>query len=522
MRYLITLALLTLARVGSAQIYFNEQIDWQHNFEYYSGVKTFDNAHKVLITGGVLTLNPTFQYFYLTLLDDSGQVIWNKAIQLADTISGNSSNLLAIDSQNALVQGTGYVFRQDSSVDLQIFLLKIDYATGEIKWAREYGKVGWENSGRKIISSADGGYALLGSTIPIDKSIYTKILMTKIDSLGNQTFRKEYTTNSNRNHFGWALTQTADSGYLLVADNYYDGICTGCNVHADIREINLIKTDMQGKQQWVQNITPYAWKQIGFAARDIQPLTDGSFLLCGSSFFLVASQVYTYYSKHIFFHIGADGSILDSISINGGADTYLERMIPVSDGNFLAMGLERDSSFGIIGNKGVLLKITPDLKLLWKREYRVSPVESRLHEDFKDAVELPDGGFVVCGRAFGPLKDSTNSNGWVIRVDSLGCLEPGCDTLYTAVLDPPGRDAEVLVFPNPTTGQFRLAAPEGAVLLGARLLDLQGRVLEDVQFLRAARVREAAFSLDSQPAGVYVLMIRTDRGWVLRKVVKGA
>lgn len=166
------------------------------------------------------------------------------------------------------------------------------------------------------------------------------------------------------------------------------------------------------------------------------------------------------------------------------------------------------------------MKITPDLKLIWKREYRVSPVESRLHEKFFDAIEMPDGGFVVCGRAFGPLEDSTNSNGWVIRVDHLGCLEPGCDTLFTAVDDSQQAGVEIALYPNPTVGQFTISVSDNDVLLGVKLVNPAGVLLQDVQFLREARVREAVFNLESRPAGVYAAMIRTDRGWAVRSVLR--
>lgn len=141
------------------------------------------------------------------------------------------------------------------------------------------------------------------------------------------------------------------------------------------------------------------------------------------------------------------------------------------------------------------MKITSDLQVLWKREYRVSPPESLLHEAFC-ATEMPDHGFVLAGRAFGPLEDSTWSNGWVIRVDSLGCLEPGCDSVFTAAHDPPlSEEVTLALYPNPTDGIVHLSLTEPeARLLGARLLDAEGRVLYDVQFRREAGLAAATLT----------------------------
>ncbi|MBV6441892.1 MAG: hypothetical protein EPGJADBJ_03585 [Saprospiraceae bacterium] len=60
---------------------------------------------------------------------------------------------------------------------------------------------------------------------------------------------------------------------------------------------------------------------------------------------------------------------------------------------------------------------------------------------------------------------------------------------------------------------------EGA-LLGLRLTDISGRVVEDVQFFRQEALREYRLSLAALPPGAYVLSVRTDKGWASEKVVK--
>ena len=82
-------------------------------------------------------------------------------------------------------------------------------------------------------------------------------------------------------------------------------------------------------------------------------------------------------------------------------------------------------------------------------------------------------------------------------------------------------DIGITLSPNPTSGILRLALTRaGDVLLGARLLDLQGRVVSDLQFLRSAGWRECVLDLSGQPAGGYVVQVRTSAGWAVRRVVK--
>jgi hypothetical protein len=284
----------------------------------------------------------------------------------------------------------------------------------------------------------------------------------------------------------------------------------------------LIKTDPMGNQQWAKTLPPSEWKQYTWSGYNALFLPDSTYLLVGNKGYRILNQQYSFYFKYIFFKYKSDGTLVDSTSISGAADAVPTSATRLLDGNILVTGVENDSSFGGIGQTGVLLKIATTLQLLWKREYRISPPQSLYYEKFHDAVELANKDIVICGRAFGPLEDSTNQNGWVIRVDSFGCLEPGCQ-LNSAVEDPPTseQDIGITLSPNPTSGQVRLAlAHEGAVLLGVRVLDVQGRVVSDMQFLRSAGWRECVVDLGGELAGVYVVQVRTSEGWGGKKIVK--
>ena len=52
------------------------------------------------------------------------------------------------------------------------------------------------------------------------------------------------------------------------------------------------------------------------------------------------------------------------------------------------------------------------------------------------------------------------------------------------------------------------------------MLDVQGRVVSDMQFLRSAGWRECVVDLSGEPAGVYIVQIRTSEGWATKKIIK--
>lgn len=101
-----------------------------------------------------------------------------------------------------------------------------------------------------------------------------------------------------------------------------------------------------------------------------------------------------------------------------------------------------------------------------------------------------------------------------------------CDTLNingpspTEEPSPPAYEGIALA-PNPALGEVTLSLtdPEAA-LLRLRLIDVQGRVLSDVQYDRSAGERAGVLHLAGQPAGVYIVQVMTTKGWGARKIVK--
>ncbi|MDX1911340.1 MAG: T9SS type A sorting domain-containing protein, partial [Saprospiraceae bacterium] len=405
--------------------------------------------------------------------------------------------------------------------DGQIFLTKINTYTGDTLWTKELGQSFRVEEGLTIRSINVEGVVLCGITYPSNNTEHSKILLIKADSLGNLTFRKEYTTDGTKNHYAYSLTQTLDGGFLIFGFRNYIGPYPGGNTTVNNIDMVLIKTDTQGNQQWAKVYPPWEWRHNLFFGWDIQPLADGTFLTGAGKGYALFQPDNTFSAKYFLARITENGEFSDSLTLPDWHELCrINRLKPSSDGNFWAIGAEKDSQN--LGQTSLIMKITPELEVLWKREYRVSPPESMLHEMFYEAVEMPDKGFVLCGTAFGLLEDSTNQNGWVIRVDSLGCLEPGCH-LNSPVEEPPAAvpDIGLALSPNPTTGQVHLALThEGAVLLGVRVLDVQGRTVSDIQYKRSAGWRECDLDLGAEPAGVYVVQVHTSEGAGARKVIK--
>jgi len=517
-RIFLILAALTFSKVGAAQVYFNTQIDWEQNFEFFDGVAVMPDGTLFLV-GGEGNFNPFYQTTFLAQMNDEGQLLWAKSFLPLGNASGNTSSMLQIGSE-IIIEGN-YSVPVANTSNFQIFLSKLDGSMGNVIWTKEFGELNISDNAVSIIATSDEGFALVGWAFPDNNLQRPKFLLLKTDSIGNLLFRKEFTTDSSKDHYAYSITETSDSGFLLIGFRSYYGPCLGCLLQEHKNDLVLIKTDAAGNEQWAKVYPSEEWKQILFYSLDLQPLPNGDFLMAGLKGYAVYQPGNAYVAKYFLARINALGEFVDSVTLDKSYYFFrTNRLKPASDGNFWAIGAERDTTTE--GQTGVIIKITPELEVLWKREYRVSPPESMTHEWFYEGVEMPDHGFVLCGRVYGPLEDSTYQNGWVIRVDSLGCLEPGCQ-LNSAIEDPPTpeQDIGITLSPNPTSGQAMLALThEDAVLLGVRVLDVQGRVVSDMQFLRSAGWREWMVELGGEPVGLYVVWVRTSEGWAVKKIIK--
>lgn len=85
----------------------------------------------------------------------------------------------------------------------------------------------------------------------------------------------------------------------------------------------------------------------------------------------------------------------------------------------------------------------------------------------------------------------------------------------------PSYQPELVVFPNPTTGEF-IAQIEGWTENGnLQLIDCQGNILQNQKLIFNGELhRQIPVQLSDYPTGIYLLRIQDDRGVLVKRVVK--
>ncbi|NLF88014.1 hypothetical protein GX563_04240 [Candidatus Bathyarchaeota archaeon] len=142
------------------------------------------------------------------------------------------ANMATMDGSHVLVGCT----QSYGSLADDLWLFKVA-GDGSTTWSKHYGGEGNE-SGFNVITTVDGGYAVIGATTSYGAG-EEDIWLVKTDSEGNMQWNQTY--GGLYDDEGWMLIQTSDGGYLitgLICTS--EGIGDGC----------LIKTDSSGNLEW--------------------------------------------------------------------------------------------------------------------------------------------------------------------------------------------------------------------------------------------------------------------------------
>jgi len=159
-------------------------------------------------------------------LDSNGNIDWSKL--LAGDRPGVATSILQNGNYDIMVAGT---MRNTDYSDIDGFLVKMDYSTGDLLWdgnKKEY-KHERYSTVDSLIETFEGNYVIAGSAAQ-------NAVLTKTDSEGKKIW--SYTYDEAYNLF--CVQETADGGYIAVGSD---------NPGTEENPV-LIKIDSEGSVEW--------------------------------------------------------------------------------------------------------------------------------------------------------------------------------------------------------------------------------------------------------------------------------
>lgn len=173
--------------------------------------------------------------FYLLHISSDGDLIWEK------NLGGyyiKTSDCAALHDEYYLITGESYDLDGNPYLK-QLYIGK--FRNLKPVWEKTFstnGPAESESSGRRILKTSDGGYAVLGT-------IWTKeqeedIYLIKVDGNGSLEWQKTFGKAAPLNEYGKDFLECKEGGFIVLGHTYEQG--NG--------DIYIIKTDSSGNMEW--------------------------------------------------------------------------------------------------------------------------------------------------------------------------------------------------------------------------------------------------------------------------------
>jgi hypothetical protein len=304
----------------------------------------------------------------------------------------------------------------------------------------------------QCIESSDKGFVLCGQ-----KQVNTtmcNVMIIKTDSVGSKLFEKNYNItgfNGSDIDKAWNVTETPDKGFLLGCYTYS---LPSMGTYQGSGDPVVIKTDSMGNMLWIKNVGGLETDQgVGIS-------------VCKDNNYLIAS-VYSYYTEQYndfwkgklkVMKVSPTGSVIWDRQFEPLIENLsVIKIISLENGNIIIGGnkIHRISEFkSYIDN--YLFKLSANGDSIWYKEYAKSmDTLNFTWTTLSNFEPTQDGGFVGCGEFL--ESNIVPQSIWVIKTDSMGCLQPGCQ--YVGIEELNKTITTLTVFPNPATTQTTITYP---------------------------------------------------------------
>ncbi len=332
-------------------------------------------------------------------------------------------------------RGGGYVAGGSTEIEdgTQRFALLKIRVDGTVHFVAEYGPIGEELIGRQAIECKDGSFLMVGETGAVG---VIDGMLIKTDSSGVVEWQHNY-GGPLRDYF-WAADTTANEDLFVVGGRRF------------------VETDIEW---WAMRLSPVGdtvWARTwGSDFPDLIPgmttKSNGNMLFASGWNYAQDSPVSRVYMAEL---DQEDGDIVWEREYGPMLNfTILRVAKEVTPGaGHIATGMAFAENTNFF--QGVLLRTADNGDSLWMRRYfYYDDLMTDGMGELNDVVPTLDGGFIACGFTqgsyTGPYPPGYSQDVWVVKVDSLGCIIPGCDIPMGITSQITNLGYALNVYPNP-------------------------------------------------------------------------
>lgn len=326
-----------------------------------------DDFGKVLLKSNDSSFYLIGAYSYLSHIDTTGNIIWEKKIRPKDDSYYNIiTDAINADSTDFLLLVNNYPKGGDKE---NISVVKLNIY-GDTIWTKSYGNPFRYCNANRIIGTNDGGYVMIGNA-SLTNWRTRDMLIIRTDNLGKVIWSKTYGGGKNEN--GIALSET-DAGDLMIVgqtESYGEG---GQDIH-------ILKLNSSGDTIWTKTIGGNRYDYPS----DIINTKPNEFIITGTT----SSYEQHYHDDDIFLlKIDGNGKVIWSKTYGGNKDESSTRVIPTKDNNYLIVGSTQSYGFG--QEDIFLIRTTTEGDTIWTKGYGGSSTDIGRH-----IIEASKGYYIL-------------------------------------------------------------------------------------------------------------------------------
>lgn len=407
-------------------------------------------------------------------IDPEGEMLFHKYLQYPGTDYFNTySDLSGIPGGKLLTCGDAWGV--ESLAQLRVF-----DTNGDTLITKGFKNLNFPDQTHEVAlevrQNEKGGYAMLISFIANSPS-NVDISLLVLDSLFQTEFYKNYASTST-DEISNSLILDNDAGYLIGAKRTNEGEAL---LNYNCRTL-IIKVDSTGAQAW-QWLSPAG--VLRDEAKAMIRTPDGGLVVASGTGDEIGNSpnIHTLVWDGLIFKLDADRNLVWSTPLRGDlptGDTELTEMVEAPDGSgYVASGIILEYVSDVEWYRtSWLVKVSPQGDSLWARRYTYFDGDFVAPEVY-DMKATPDGGYVLVG--YSP-NVGLPAPGWIMKVDSFGCLIPGCQ--LTGTTEEHGKGKPWLaIYPNPTSDflNFELRGVPTARDAAFRIVTMEGTVVQEIK-----------------------------------------
>lgn len=316
---------------------------------------TFDGGY--IIAGYSTSFGAGSSDVYLIKTDETGIELWSKTY--GDIYGDDALSVRKTTDGGYIIAGRTWNY---GAGEADIYLIRTD-ASGTEQWSQTYGGPNNDKCNSVELTS-DGGYILAGYTYSDEG--YPDFYLIKTDALGTEEWSKTF------GHFyyniGKVARQTSDGGYIFVgtSSDYYTGIL----------DIQLIKTNSMGEEQWSEI---YGGSSSWEGGEDIQQTSDGGYIIVGNRLSNNNREVYLIKTDDL-------GSEQWSQTFGGSSEEYGKSIQLTSDGGYIILGGTESFSAGYFDIW--LIKLDADLTGLGQENSNIASANHNLQQNYPNPFNI--------------------------------------------------------------------------------------------------------------------------------------